>query len=198
MRVEQALASVLVAATLMALVGCTLAPPPTAAQKATPTPAELPTHPASPTVAEDSPTAAAQEATPAPTELPVPTAVPEPTLAPASRASPSPRPTETGPTRTPKPTIPPFPTLTPIVPTTTPLPTSTPLPTLSPEAVAATEALVPEWVRNRSALISFLLSLKRTWPECIGIAREPPMGTGWHRQPDLRSSLLGGELCVWP
>ena len=39
------------------------------------------------------------------------------------------------------------------------------MPTLSPEEVAAVEALVPDWVENRSDLVLFLLSLKRTSPE---------------------------------
>ena len=163
MRVETALASVLAAATMIALVGCTLAPPPTAPPRATSVPTLLPTP------------AVAPMATPEPTLTSVPEATLTPTQASPATAPPTPSPAANiGPTRTPRPTIPPFPTLTPIrAPTTTP-PTATPLPTLSPEAVAATEALVPEWVRNRSDLVSFLLSLKRTLPNASALLEGLP------------------------
>ena len=57
-----------------------------------------------------------------------------------------------------------LPTSTP-APTATRSPTSTPPPTLSPEAIAATETLIPDWLESGAELTSFLLSLKRYWPE---------------------------------
>ena len=175
MRARTALACVLVTATLMLLVGCTLAPPPTAAPRATSVPSQLPTPASAPgSTPEPTPTSV-PEATLAPTELPAPSAVPGPTQASPATAPPTPSPAaNAGPTRTPRPTIPTFPTLTPIrAPTTTP-PTATPLPTLSPEAVAATEALVQDWIHNRSYLVSFLLSLKQTWPEASALLEGLP------------------------
>ncbi len=158
MRARIPIASLLVAAALMMAAACTLAPPPTAAPRSTPTPTEIPTQSVTPAPTEAPTATAPARVTPVATDLSAPTAVPAPTEAPTStaahtraeRATPPPRETAT-PTFTPAPTV-------------TPLPTRTPLPTLSPEAVAATEALLPDWVEDRSDLTSFLLDLKRNWP----------------------------------
>ena len=143
MRVKTPIAGLLLATTLMAVVGCSLGLPPTAAPTVTLIPSPLPTQTAAPT------------ATPAhtPTTPPSPTATPVPT-----------------PTETPMPTPPPSPTPTSTpVPTATPPPTSTPVPTLSPEEVAATEALVPGWLDAEYKLVEFLLELKLNHAEASAL-----------------------------
>ena len=167
MRLKTPIAGLILATTLMAIVGCTTAPQPTSTPTATHVPLPLPTTTVAPTP-PPVPTALPTQ-TLAPTETPVPTATPVPT--PTEAPTPTPVPAATP---APTPTPPPSPTAT-AVPTSTPeptptsLPTSTPLPTLSPEDAAATEALVPGWIELQYGLVELLLELKLNHPEASAL-----------------------------